>query len=780
MAMEEREQQLGQMQRQYVGFLDDAESESATYHRLVSEMISSKSTRLIIDINDLRRSLPERTRLLLDDAFDEIVALQRAVKEYVSSIDSTYAKECKNFYVGFKGSFGARHVTARTLTSRHLNNLVCVEGIATKVSLVRPKVVTSVHYCPATSKSQERHYSDLTSLDAYPSSAAYPTQDDDGNPLQTEYGLSTYKDHQTLTIQELPEKAPTGQLPRSVDVIAEHDLVDICKPGDRVQLVASYRCLPGKQGGFTSGTFKTVLLANNIILRGGQQDAPEISGDDVVLCKKLAKQKPNSIFNILARSLAPSIHGHEYVKKALLCQLLGGLEKVLPNGSRLRGDINVLLIGDPSVAKSQMLRYVLATSTRAVATTGRGSSGVGLTAAVTTDQETGERRLEAGAMVLADRGVVCIDEFDKMTDMDRTAIHEVMEQGRVTIAKAGIHARLNARCSVLAAANPVWGRYDLFKTPMENIGLQDSLLSRFDLLFILLDTVDVEADRLISDHVVRMHRYRSAREVDGQVTAISANVDDLVTSSKDQQEDKKETPVWEKHDPTLHGNVRKSRANNERFLSLGFVKKYIEVAKCIKPSLTEEACEMIGEEYSRLRSQDWENTDNLARTQPVTARALETLIRLSTAHAKARLSKTIDRQDAETAIELVQFAYFKKVLAKKKKRKQQREEDGGDITEDDEEEEEDMDTTEVDEEVTIGKPEAKRRKVDEEVSEDQVKEFQKALFGAFEKSHQQQLHMDEVKKSIGDKFDEGQMLACIEQMTADNKVMLSSNVLYLI
>ena len=236
-ANEDQEQRLRQVQRQYVGFLDDAEHEGK-YERLVNEMIAGKTNRLLINVNDLRKSMPERVKALMESAFDEIVAMQRALKEVVGSIDPNYAKEKKQFQIGFEGSFGSRHVTSRTLTSTHINNLVCVEGIVTKVSLVRPKVMTSVHYCPATTKTMERNYSDLTSIDAYPSSVAYPTQDDDGNPLQTEYGLSTYKDHQTLTLQELPEKAPTGQLPRAVDAICEHDLVDLVKPGDRVQLIA--------------------------------------------------------------------------------------------------------------------------------------------------------------------------------------------------------------------------------------------------------------------------------------------------------------------------------------------------------------------------------------------------------------------------------------------------------------------------------------------------------------------------------------------------------------
>lgn len=537
-----------------------------------------------------------------------------------------------------------------------------MEGIVTKTSLIRPKIVKSVHYCNATKKFLERRYTDLTSFDAIPSSAVYPTKDEDGNLLETEYGLSIYKDHQTISIQEMPEKAPAGQLPRSVDIICDDDLVDRCKPGDRIQVVGNYRCLPGKQGGYTTGVFRTVLIANNIS-QLNKETNKNISREDIALCKKLAKH--NDIFELLAKSLAPSIHGHDYEKKAILCLLLGGIEKNLPNGTRLRGDINLLLIGDPGVAKSQLLRYVLHTAPRAIPTTGRGSSGVGLTAAVTTDQETGERRLEAGAMVLADRGVVCIDEFDKMSDIDRTAIHEVMEQGKVTISKAGIHASLNARCSVLAAANPVFGRYDQYKTPMENIGLQDSLLSRFDLLFVMLDVADSDHDQVISDHVVRMHRYRNPREQDGDVLPMGDATADLLSTIQADKDHEKETPVYEKYDALLHG---KSRSRTDQILSVQFMRKYLQLAKCLKPKLTEPACELISNEYSRLRSQDSLDSDT-ARTQPVTARTLETLIRLSTAHAKARMGKQVSVGDAQAAIELVQFAYFKKVLEKEKKKR---------------------------------------------------------------------------------------------------------------
>ncbi|EFN65910.1 Zygotic DNA replication licensing factor mcm3 [Camponotus floridanus] len=677
----EIDQNLEQITREYVDFLDDMEDQGI-YATMVKNMVQENKYRLVVNINDLRRKNPVRSASLLNNSFEEQLAFQNALKQYISSIDIEYAKSNKDFFVAFEGSFGNKHVTPRTLTSHYLGNLVCLEGIVTKCSLVRPKVVRSVHYCDVTKTVLERAYSDLTSLDAFPHSAIYPTTDEDGNPLETEFGLSTYKDHQTLTIQEMPEKAPAGQLPRSVDVICDNDLVDLCKPGDRVQIVGNYRCLPGKQGGYTTGTFKTVLIANNVMQLSKEANLA-ISHDDVAMCKKMAKNNPcKNIFELLAKSLAPSIHGHEYIKKAILCLLLGGVEKILPNGTRLRGDINVLLIGDPSVAKSQLLRYVLCTAPRAIPTTGRGSSGVGLTAAVTVDQETGERRLEAGAMVLADRGVICIDEFDKMSDIDRTAIHEVMEQGRITIAKAGIHASLNARCSVLAAANPVYGRYDQYKTPMENIGLQDSLLSRFDLLFVMLDVIDSDQDHVISDHVVRMHRYRNPLEQDGEALSLGSKLDMLTTKNPDDVAiEEAQTQVYQKYDPLLHGQTRSKK---DQILTIQFMRKYIHIARCMKPKLTEEASAVIAEEYSKLRSEDMVEYD-VARTQPVTARTLETLIRLATAHAKARLSKNVEDEDARAAIELVQFAYFKRVLEKEKKKRRRRDSDASENADDIEE-----------------------------------------------------------------------------------------------
>ena len=472
-------------------------------------MLKHGEPRFPLNLDALRLFDPELTRTVLRKPAEYLPPFEEALREVLTSQDPAFAKQVPLSLVriGVQGSFGAHHVSPRGLNASLLNSLVCVEGIVTKCTTVRPKVLKSTHYCPATAKFTSKEYRDLTSLGGGGATgSAYPTKDADGHLLETEYGLCEYIDHQMVTIQEMPERAPPGQLPRSIDCILEGDLCDRCKPGDRVQVSGIHRALPSKAN--SSGMFRTLLLANALRGLTAELAHDAFTREDLENIRTLSRSK--DVLRQLAMSLAPSICGHDHEKVALLLMLLGGSEKNLANGTHLRGDLNILMLGDPSTAKSQLLRFVLRIAPLAVSTTGRGSSGVGLTAAVTKDDDTGDRRLEAGAMVLADRGVCCVDEFDKMSDADRVAIHEVMEQQTVTISKAGIHASLNARCSVVAAANPVYGKYDPNRSPMQNIGLPDSLLSRFDLLFIILDAKDAEADRRISRHVLQMHSSRLA------------------------------------------------------------------------------------------------------------------------------------------------------------------------------------------------------------------------------------------------------------------------------
>lgn len=474
----------------------------------------------------------------------------------------------------------------------------------------------------------------------------------------------------------MPERAPAGQLPRGVDVIMDDDMVDRVKPGDRIQLVGIFRSLGNRNAGSGSSIFRTLILANNVVLlsskSGGGIAQATITDRDVREINKMSKKK--NVFDLLAQSLAPSIYGHDYIKKAILLMLLGGMEKNLPNGTHLRGDINVLMVGDPSTAKSQLLRFVLNTAPLAIATTGRGSSGVGLTAAVTSDKETGERRLEAGAMVLADRGVVCIDEFDKMSDIDRVAIHEVMEQQTVTIAKAGIHTSLNARCSVIAAANPIFGQYDSNKDPHKNIALPDSLLSRFDLLFVVTDDIDDTRDRQISEHVLRMHQYRQPGTEEGAPIREQLN-QTLGVGVQEDENPNQPTEVYEKYSTVLHAGmtVTTGRGRNKQItpVSMPFIKKYIQYAKSrCKPVLTKEASDYIVASYANLRNEDLQA--NQRRTSPMTARTLETLIRLSTAHAKSRLSSRVEESDAVAAEEILKFALFREMAVKENSRTKRR------------------------------------------------------------------------------------------------------------
>ncbi|KAI5477407.1 hypothetical protein MNV49_006398 [Pseudohyphozyma bogoriensis] len=652
---------------------------STNYKEAIQKMVKADKVRLIVNIDDLRIYNREFCDGLLKEPAGWQPAADAALNAFVKTV--VVDPSAGPFYVGWRGSFGDNHATPRTLRAHKLGQMVCLEGIVTRCNLVRPKMQESIHFCPSTSNFHKRVYTDQLSSAAATgapiTSANFPTQDENGNPLEIEHGLSTFMDSQNIMIQEMPERAPAGQLPRSVEVVLEDDLVDKCKPGDRLQIVGIYRSLGAGHGG-GSATFKTLIVANHIVLLSAKSGAgiaqATLTDTDIRNINKISKKK--NVFDLLSQSLAPSIFGHDHIKKAILLLLLGGMEKNLANGTHIRGDINILMVGDPSTAKSQMLRFVLNTAPLAIATTGRGSSGVGLTAAVTTDKETGERRLEAGAMVLADRGVVCIDEFDKMSEVDRVAIHEVMEQQTVTIAKAGIHTSLNARCSVVAAANPIYGQYDVHKDPHKNIALPDSLLSRFDLLFVVTDDVDETRDRFISEHVLRMHRYLQPGLEEGAPALDTLEQNLSMGGDTTSPENVQETAVFEKFNPLLHGGVTttsgKGKDKRKEVLSIAFVKKYLQHAKnSIKPVLTKAAADHIVQVYAGLRNDDL--AGNQKRTSPLTARTLETLIRLSTAHAKARLSTEVQEKDAWAAEEILRFALFKEVVkptsGKNKRRK---------------------------------------------------------------------------------------------------------------
>ncbi|GJP32195.1 hypothetical protein CLOM_g16792 [Closterium sp. NIES-68] len=706
--------------RTFMEFLDP-ENPKARYMQRINAMVDAGKHRLLIDLSDLRSFDPQLARRLIRTPGELYPALVSAVEDAVRMAHPKHLLESVvsgEVSVGFQGPFGFHQLSPRELLSPFLNSLVCVHGIVTKCSSVRPKVVRSVHYCPATGAFSSREYRDVTALTGLPTPAIYPTKDDKGNILVTEFGLCRYRDHQAMAMQEMPENAPAGQLPRSLDVLLEDDLVDCCKPGDRVAVVGIYKAAPMRATGSISGTFRTVLVACNVMQLSKDAVAPKMTASDVRAVRALAAR--SDAWGVVGESLAPSICGHPWVKKALALLLLGGVEKNLPNGTHIRGDVNMLMMGDPSVAKSQFLRAIMHAAPLAISTNGRGSSGVGLTAAVTTDQETGERRLEAGAMVLADRGVVCIDEFDKMSDADRVAIHEVMEQQTVTIAKAGIHASLNARCSVVAAANPIYGSYDHSISPMRNIGLPDSLLSRFDLLFILVDQMDADVDTRIANHVLRMHRYRlpgddgtlapgdvpmaaaQAEEDEEEGEGGDADGPDAFSAAMDDEDEANPATSRPrtrsggrggggdgggisgrggasggaadlaanlvKYDRLLHGE-RKAGEPIRKILKKRFLKKFFHFARGRTPVLSNRAAEKIAQAYAEMRAHGMDARRRADQgTLPVTARSLETMIRLSTAHAKLKLRREVLESDVAAALSLLDFALYHRELDETDKR----------------------------------------------------------------------------------------------------------------
>ena len=410
------------------------------------------------------------------------------------------------------------HYTLRQLRQTHLNCLVRVSGVVTRRTGVFPQLKHVRFDCTKCG----------VTLGPFPQESnaeiriSYCSNCQSRGPFTLNSEKTIYRNYQKLTLQESPGTVPAGRLPRHREVILLWDLIDKAKPGEEIEVTGIYRNNYDAQLNNRNGfpVFATVLEANHVVKSHDQLAGFRLTEEDEREIRALSKD-PQIVDKIIA-SIAPSIYGHTDIKTAVALSLFGGVGKEAQGMHKIRGDINILLLGDPGTAKSQVLKYIEKTAHRAVFATGQGASAVGLTASVRRDPITSEWTLEGGALVLADRGTCLIDEFDKMNDQDRTSIHEAMEQQTISISKAGIVTTLQARCSIVAAANPIGGRYNSTKPFSQNVELTEPILSRFDILCVVRDTVDPSEDERLAKFVVNSHgrAHPSANSTDANQNAM--------------------------------------------------------------------------------------------------------------------------------------------------------------------------------------------------------------------------------------------------------------------
>ena len=566
------------------------------------------------DITEFHPRLAINLRWNLDET---LKAAKKVVKEFVNSEAEERVMEEHRTEISLDVSpieipDALYSEETRNLRKDHLYRMVKVKGLVRKSLPVRPRMEVGVFEC-----TWERHrqhvIQDFFTINE-------PTRCRAEGCKCTEFKLreelSQFIDSQKLEIQEFPEKIPPGAQPERLTVFAESSLAAQAQPGDSIAGVGVLRPRARFSGRRSRSTeFDIYLYAHSIDERKSDADDDEPTEEELFAMQELSRHP--DLRERLSNSIAPAIFGMEWHKAAIILQLFGGVEKKLPDGTHIRGDIHVLMMGDPGVAKSQLLRAAARLSTRGVMATGKSSSAAGLTAAAVRD-EFGEGRwtLEAGTLVLANGGLACIDEIDKMSPEDRSAMHEAMEQQTVTIAKAGINAQLPARCSVLAAANPKRSRFDMTRPLSGQVNLPMTLLSRFDIFFIIRDIPNPERDEQLAERVLESHRA-------GEVLGTEGDVDDL---------------EWRELQPPVRHDL---------------LRKYVRYARKLRPVMTPQAQNKIRDHYTQMRRHYRALSEDDDVVFPITPRQLESIIRLAEADARLHLSDTVGPEHADRAIEIV-------------------------------------------------------------------------------------------------------------------------------
>jgi len=583
------------------------------------------------EISRLAQRYPNEQRSLHVDYDDLYTFDQDLADDFLSQPEQIgeFAEEALRVYdLPADVSLGQAHVRLRNhpetvdirsirVHDNHVGRMIAVSGIIRKATDVRPKITEAAFECQRCGTMTYIPQSDGGFQEPHECQGC-----ERQGPFRVNYDQSEFVDSQKLRVQESPEGLRGGETPQSIDIDIEDDITGKVTAGDHVTVTGVLHIDQVTEGNEKSQLFDLYMDGVSVEIEDEQFEDMEISEQDKRDIVELSNHP--DIYEEMIASVAPSIYGYDEEKLAMILQLFSGVTKDLPDGSRIRGDLHMLLIGDPGTGKSQLLSYIRNIAPRSVYTSGKGSSSAGLTAAAVRDDfgEGQQWSLEAGALVLADQGIAAVDELDKMRPEDRSAMHQALEQQEISISKAGINATLKSRCSLLGAANPKYGRFDQYEPIGEQIDLEPALISRFDLIFTVTDQPDPEEDAALAEHILRTNY---AGELNTQRTEVAnANHTQAEVES-----------VTDTVDPAIDPEL---------------LRKYIAYAKrTCYPTMADDAKAAIRDFYVDLRAK---GADEDAPV-PVTARKLEALVRLAEASARVRLSDTVEREDAERVIDIV-------------------------------------------------------------------------------------------------------------------------------